>query len=133
MYSTTDAMNHNYALQTQECCHPRTDLSKHDNGVTYCSWFCPSVIMVEHQHSSSLPVNSVPQHHTSPTVRRGAHTVVSLPKTELAYDASSKAIDHFDRSSETFILKPDDAFYSPVGYHHYIENLSDFNQYISQS
>ena len=63
----------------------------------------------------------------------GDITVVGLPKTELAYDASSKAIDHFDRSSETFILKPDDAFYSPVGYHHYVENLSDFNQYISQS
>lgn len=80
-------------------------------------------------------VTPLSQHHTSPTVRRGTHhsSWLKVPKTELAYDASSKAIDHFDRSSETFILKPDDAFYSPVGYHHYIENLSYFNQYISQS
>ena len=64
--------------------------------------------MVEHQHSSSLPVNSVPQHHTSPTVRRGAHTVVSLPKTELAYDASSRPlttlIDHLRRSSLSLMM-----------------------------
>jgi len=52
-------------------------------------------------------------------------TVVGLPKTDLAYDASSKTIDHSERSSETFILHPGDAFYSPVGYHHYIENLSE--------
>lgn len=70
-------------------------------------------------------------------------TVTGLPKTDLAYgvyggsdgggeatagEASSRrqrtrTVEGPSRESETFLLRPGDAFYSPVGYHHYFEDV----------
>eukprot|EP00581_Thalassiosira_minuscula_P000924 CAMPEP_0183745936 /NCGR_PEP_ID=MMETSP0737-20130205/66493_1 /TAXON_ID=385413 /ORGANISM="Thalassiosira miniscula, Strain CCMP1093" /LENGTH=495 /DNA_ID=CAMNT_0025981615 /DNA_START=66 /DNA_END=1553 /DNA_ORIENTATION=+ len=61
-------------------------------------------------------------------------TVAGLPKTDLAYrnnnivfdhegQQSTQTIEDSNRESETFILRPGDAFYSPVGYHHYFEGV----------
>ena len=46
-------------------------------------------------------------------------TVTGLPKTNM----EGRRVASDERSSETFLSGPGDAFYSPVGYHHYFESV----------